>query len=263
MKNKYPIIESWNGENEIVSPLSFSQQIPQVFKNVEQVKQKGIKRCFLVFYDNAEDNQFLNTLNVVFKFHAGSVTTNVYEYKNALIAIAPLGGPAAATLMEELSIFGINEFIAIGSAGCLNEKIKDKFVIVNKAIRDEGLSYHYIRPSTYISTDKALNGLVENYLKENNFDYKKIITWTNDAYYRETDKKVEMAKKLGAEAVEMECASWCAVAKFRGFKFSQLLYFSDLLTQDAWERLIHSTKDYHNKKQEAIILIVKDMIEKM
>lgn len=49
MKNKYPIIESWNGENEMVSPLSFSQQIPQVFKNVEKVKQKGIKRCFLVF----------------------------------------------------------------------------------------------------------------------------------------------------------------------------------------------------------------------
>ena len=70
-----------------------------------------------------------------------------------------------------------------------------------------------------------------------------------------------MAKKLGAVAVEMECASWCAVAKCRGFKFAQLLYFSDLVNQDAWTRLIKQKKGYHTDRKDVIVLLVKDMID--
>jgi hypothetical protein len=33
----------------------------------------------------------------------------------------------------------------------------------------------------------------------------------------------------------MECASWCATSKYRGYKFTQLLYFSDALKQEGWK----------------------------
>ena len=256
-----PILMNCNGKNEIVTPQSFATHVPEAFKNVWYVKSKSIHRAYLIFYDEPKHNKFLKKLKIVFVFHAGSVTTKVFEYKNSLIAISPLGAPAAANLMEELSIFGIDEFIAIGSAGCLDENIKDKFIIVQRAIRDEGLSYHYLKPSTYVETSKELNQKIEKFLQKNNFTYKKCVTWTNDAYYRETQKKIEMAKKLGAVAVEMECASWCAVAKYRGFKFSQLLYFSDLVKQSGWERYLKQTKGYHNDKRDIIVIIVKDMID--
>lgn len=257
-----PILMNCSGKNEIVTPESFATHVPEAFKNVEYVKNKGIHRAYLIFYDEPDNNSFLRKLKVVFVFHAGSITTKVFEYQNSLIAISPLGGPAAANLMEELSVFGINEFIAIGAAGCLDEKVKDKFIIVQKAIRDEGLSYHYLKPSTYVATNKELNQKIERYLQENNLEYKKCVTWTNDAYYRETQEKVEMAKNLGAVAVEMECASWCAVAKHKGFKFSQILYFSDLVKQNGWERYLKQTKGYHNDKRDVIVTIVKDMIDK-
>jgi len=60
----------------------------------------------------------------------------------------------------------------------------------------------------------------------------------------------------------MECAAWAAVAKCRGFKFSQLLYFSDLVKQDAWTRIVKQTKGYHNDKRDVIVTIVKEMIDK-
>lgn len=233
---EYPILMNYNGKNEIVTPQTFASHVPEEFKNVKKIKNKGIHKACIIFYDEPNDNDFLKKLEVVFLFHSGSVTIKVFVYKNALIALSPLGAPAAAALMEELSIFGIDEFIAIGSAGCLDNAVKDKFVIVKKAIRDEGLSYHYLKPSTYVATDKDLNLKLEKFLIENGLKYKKSITWTTDAYYRETDKKLEMAKNLGAVAVEMECAAWCAVAKYRGLKFAQLLYFSDLVKTSGWER---------------------------
>lgn len=259
---KIPIITYCNGADELTSPAEFASHFPDGFKYADYVKSKNIKRCYIIFYDDPEKNKFFKKLKIVFKCHCGSVTTPVYEYKNVLIAIANLGGPAGAIMMEEIAVCGITEFIAIGSAGCLNKSIKDKFVLVDKAIRDEGTSYHYLKPSTFVSTNKDLTSEIAAALKKLNFNFVKGITWTTDAFYRETKQKVEYAKNLGAVAVEMECASWAAVAKLRGFKFAQVLYFSDLVKQDAWTRLVKHTKGYHNEMREIILQLVINLINK-
>ena len=76
---KFPIISCCDGDEEITSPQQFADHAATEFENVEKVKQKGIKRCYIIFYDNPENNDFLKTLDVVFVFHAGSVTTKVFE----------------------------------------------------------------------------------------------------------------------------------------------------------------------------------------
>ena len=259
--SKYQILLNSDGKDEIVTTSKYANSKPLNFEKVDEIKRKGITRCFFVFRYNPEENPFLNSLNIVFHFHAGSVTTKVFEYKNSLIAIAPLGGPSAAKLMEELSIFGITEFIAIGSAGCLDPSVKDKFILVEKAVRDEGTSYHYLKPSIYVETNHDLNNYLEKFLKQKDIDYIRGTTWTTDAFYRETQQKIDMAKNYNAIAAEMECASWCAVAKYRGFKFAQLLYFSDVLNQKAWTRLINHQSGYNNDKRDLMILLTKDMID--
>lgn len=262
MKNFCPILSYCDDTEELTTPKQFAEHVPEEFINIEYVKSKGIKRCFIIFYDFPEKNEFLSSLEIIFHFHAGSIITNVYLYNNALIAISPLGAPAAATLMEELGgVFGIEEFIAIGSAGCLDERVKDKFIIVEKAIRDEGVSYHYLKPDVYVTTNNELNKILESYLLSKNINFIKGVTWTNDAFYRETKKKVEMAKKLGAVAVEMECSAWASVAKYRKYKFSQLLYFSDIVKQDSWARLTKLSNGYNSTTKDVILLFVKDLIE--
>ena len=48
----------------------------------------------------------------------------------------------------------------------------------------------------------------------------------------------------------MECAGMAAVSKFRNTQFSQILYFSDIVNQDAWSGFLierRSIKDIVNK----------------
>lgn len=260
MKDLIPIISFGCGKEEITSAAGWAESCPNQFEFANKIKKKGIVRCFLIFYNNSEDNEFLKSLKIVFKFNVGSGFSNVYLYKDALIALAPIGAPAAAILMEELSVFGIKEFIAIGTAGCLDEKFKNKFLIVQKAIRDEGVSYHYLKPETYVLTSPELNKKIENFFKEKNLDYVLGTTWTTDAIYRETTEKLKMAKALGAVAVEMECAAWASVAKFRDFKFSQILYFSDVLSKTSWN-ILFKEETLSNSK-DLPLLIAKDMIDK-
>lgn len=260
MKDLIPIISFGCGEEEITSAAGWAASCPNQFEFANEIKEKRIVRCYLIFYNRPETNEFLKSLKIVFKSNTGSAFSNIYLYKDALIALASIGAPAAAALMEELSVFGIKEFIAIGTAGCLDEKIKDKFLVVQKAIRDEGVSYHYLKPEPYVSTSSELDEEIENYLKEKNLDYVLGTTWTTDAIYRETTDKLKMAKDLGSVAVEMECAAWASVAKFRGFKFSQILYFSDVLSKTSWN-ILFKEETLSNSK-DLPLLIAKDMIDK-
>ena len=128
-----------------------------------------------------------------------------------------------------------------------------KFIIVDKAIRDEGYSYHYLPASTYVETDKKLSKALEKYLKKNKYQFIYSNTWTTDAFFRETASANELRKKQGAACVEMECAGWCAVAKYRGYKFAQLLYFSDAVKQEGWK--------WHENKHDLKALINRLMID--
>ena len=50
---------------------------------------------------------------------------------------------------------GINKLVIFGTCGVLDKNIKDLSIIVpNKAIRDEGTSYHYKKPSREIEINK-------------------------------------------------------------------------------------------------------------
>ena len=61
----------------------------------------------------------------------------------------------------------------------------------------------------------------------------------------------------------MECAAWCAVAKLRKLKFAQILYFSDVVKQESWERTIKVKKGYNNSLRDLILNLVKDMADKL
>jgi nucleoside phosphorylase len=61
------------------------------------------------------------------------------------------------------------------------------------------------------------------------------ITWTTDAFFRETPKKIEDRKAMGAVCVEMECAAMQALCDFREAEFFQFLYAGDNLDHSSWD----------------------------
>jgi len=178
----------------------------------------------------------LKNCRLLFYVYGRSGKVPVFQYKDVcLIVLMTVGSPVAAAVIEELKNLEINDVIAFGTAGLLDVKIpQDSFVLVEKAIRDEGASYHYLAPSVYVETDKQLTDWVENFLKSNGIEVVRGITWTTDALFRETGLRAAKRREQGAIVVDMECAGFAAAAKRLGIHFSQFMFYSDALDCKTW-----------------------------
>ena len=164
----------------------------------------------------------------------------VYEvnYKGKRFAYykGRLGAPACVGCFEEVIALGAKRIILLGNCGVLDKNIKDCGIIIpRKAIRDEGTSYHYAPASDYIDVNKKYVEAFKDVLDEFGYPYVEGTTWTTDAFFRETEKKIAMRKEMGAICVEMECAAMQAMCDFRGVEFFQFLYAGDNLDHSEWD----------------------------
>ena len=67
-----------------------------------------------------------------------------------------VGGAASGSMMEELAAHGGRCFVFFGSCGVLRGEITDGHLILpTAAVRDEGLSYHYLPPADEVALDPA------------------------------------------------------------------------------------------------------------
>ena len=147
-----------------------------------------------------------------------------------------VGAPACVAGFEEIIAMGAKKFVLFGSCGVLDDgKVKDRIIIPVAALRDEGTSYHYLASAPEIEAAPASIQAVEHVLASLGYSYIKGKTWTSDGIYRETKAAIQERRQEGCLAVEMECASMLAVAKYRNIPFIQFLYGADSLSADAWE----------------------------
>ena len=163
----------------------------------------------------------------------------VYEvqYKGHRFALykARLGAPACVGSFEDLIPMGAKRIILLGNCGVLDKSIEDCGIIIpTKAIRDEGTSYHYVRPSDYIDVNKKYIPEFIEVLKECGYPYVMGTTWTTDAFYRETPAMVKHRKEEGCITVEMETAAFFAVAEFYQLQLAQILYAGDDVSGEKW-----------------------------
>ena len=147
-----------------------------------------------------------------------------------------IGAPLSAALLEEVIAFGCKKFVACGGAGVLAKEIAvGNLVAVSSAVRDEGVSYHYLPPSREVTANAvALNALTHQ-MEQRGIPYHTGKTWTTDAPYRETPNKIAKRREEGCITVEMECAGMMAVAQFRQVVFGQALYGGDDLSGTDWD----------------------------
>ena len=164
----------------------------------------------------------------------------VYEiaYQNKRLAFfhPGIGAPLAASLLEEVIAFGCKKFIACGGCGVLDKDISvGNLIVVSGAIRDEGVSYHYLPADREVLADEAAVNVLSALMDERKIPYRVGKTWTTDAPYRETQDRISRRKAEGCLTVEMETAAMMAVAQFREVTFGQVLYGGDDLSGQEWD----------------------------
>ncbi|GAC1680472.1 MAG: nucleoside phosphorylase [Ktedonobacteraceae bacterium] len=158
------------------------------------------------------------------------------EGKRLAVFHPGMGGPLAAGLLEEVIALGCRKFIACGGAGVLDGSLAVGHIVVpTTAIRDEGTSYHYLPPAREVQASPAGIMALEKVLQEHHCAYVTGKTWTTDGLYRETAQKVQRRRAEGCLTVEMEAASFFAVAQFRRVQFAQLLYGGDDVSSEVWD----------------------------
>jgi purine-nucleoside phosphorylase len=85
--------------------------------------------------------------------------------------------------------------------------------LIDRALRDEGTSYHYAMPSDYSEADPNLIAAAARALKIKGINAVTGPSWTTDAPFRETAEAIAAARSKGILAVEMEAAALYAFAR--------------------------------------------------
>jgi uridine phosphorylase len=144
--------------------------------------------------------------------------TDLYRVETQGLEIGIVGcavGAAFAVLVaEQLFASGCTLLLSLTSAGQLAASAKPPyFVLIAKALRDEGVSYHYLPPSTFAAADPAWLGLAANACTHLAIPVIEGATWTTDAPFRETEARIAELTARGLAAVEMEAAGLYAFAE--------------------------------------------------
>ena len=155
----------------------------------------------------------------------------ITEHKGEEVVLcqAPVGAAAAAQILDWLIGYGVREIISAGSCGALETFPESTFLVPNRALRDEGASYHYAPPSRFMEISEKARKAIEETVTQHGMKYQEVVTWSTDGFYRETKEKVAYRKSEGCSVVEMECSALAAVSAFRGATWGMILYTADSL----------------------------------
>jgi len=127
-----------------------------------------------------------------------------------------VGAPFAVLIAEQLFASGCRLLISMTSAGQLSPlRPPPYFVLIDKALRDEGTSYHYQPPSEFSHADAALLARMDGAFAGLRVPVERGAAWTTDAPFRETAENIAAMGRKGLLAVEMEAAALYAFATAR------------------------------------------------
>lgn len=221
----YPILEFDDHDDVFIKPYFNVQDLPKV------------ENLIITFFKEVVNELLENKAIEVYMHLKGENDYTFYKFVNddTLIFHGGIGGPLCGGMMEEAIAMGIKRILFCGGGGILKQMPVGHCIVIDSAIRDEGTSYHYAKPSREMVVDPNIVNILDQGLNRLNVPHVVGKTWTTDAFYRETKDRVQRRREEGAILVEMEQASLIAIAQFRKVKYGAICYAGDDLTSDVWD----------------------------
>ncbi|WP_446040138.1 nucleoside phosphorylase [Streptomyces sp. SID1121] len=140
------------------------------------------------------------------------------------------GAPAAALIVEQLIALGTRRIITLGTAAALHPDLgPGDAVLGDSALRDEGLSHHYLPPGRTARPSAGLTGHLARTLRARGIAVRRGPVWSTDAPYRETAAEVARYAAEGILLADMEAAAVFAVAEHRNVQAAALFTVADSL----------------------------------
>lgn len=225
-------------------------------KSIGMVPEKKPPHTFIFGFVG----QFLAETQKLYKLDKTDGTFRYLYYFNDhpgfAIGDLGVGAPINAQKMELLSAWGVERFLVLGIAGGLQKHLEiGEIVLVDKALRDEGTSYHYVAPEKYAYPDPNLTKKLLHIFQENHVYCRVGSAWSTDAIYRETRKEQKEYQHEGIVAVDMETSALFSVAKYLKKEIAGLLVISDDHTKDEWDINFYQEKTLQGLHQALKMLL--------
>lgn len=148
-----------------------------------------------------------------------------------------VGAPFAVLLAEQLFASGCRALVSVTSSGRIAEDLPaaPHFVLIERALRDEGTSHHYLPPGRFATMPEP--GLLDRVAARAAAEAPDIAllrgaTWTTDAPFRETEAAIAAARGAGCLAVEMEAAALYAFATAAGQRVLCIAHVTNTMGRD-------------------------------
>jgi len=143
-----------------------------------------------------------------------------------------VGAPFAVLVAEEMFASGCELLISVTSSGQITPGQEPPyFVLIDRALRDEGTSYHYLPPAEWSNAPEGPLARLEGAFEGAGVQMLRGATWTTDAPFRETSEAIKAAEERGVLAVEMEAAALYAYAQAREREVICFAHVTNLMGQ--------------------------------
>ncbi len=224
----YPILEYDPEREALINPLRLTPE--------GSVPEHGV----LCFFQDAVQAMLAETSAQCVlerRWEDGVRSLHVLDWHGQPLALGHItvGAPSAVGVLEMFIAQGCRKFMVCGGSGVLEPDIElGELVILTAALRDEGVSYHYLPPAPEVQAHPEAVAALERTLRRYGRPYRLGKAWTTDAPYRETPALIARRRAQGCSVVEMEAAALMAVAQFRGVVLGQVVYGGDDVSGPTW-----------------------------
>jgi uridine phosphorylase len=157
-----------------------------------------------------------------------------FEWEGVEFAVVgcAVGAPFAVLLAEQMFASGCRFLISITSSGQIFPVAEPPyFILIDRALRDEGTSYHYLPPSRYAEAGPGVLARLSSLAGGSRIAVFKGATWTIDAPYRETEEAIAQHREAGILAVEMEAAALYAFSQARNCPVACFAHVTNTMAQ--------------------------------
>jgi uridine phosphorylase len=152
-----------------------------------------------------------------------------YRGHEIVVGISAKGSYAAGGL-DELIGLGAQSIIVLGGCGSLIPELHvGDFFAPTKALRDDGVSFHYEPASRYSFPSERLTSCLLQAARAAGYPVQAGPVWSTSAHFRQTIRRLEAFRQEGCMAVNNEGAAAFSVGRFRGAEVASLLVVGDTL----------------------------------
>jgi uridine phosphorylase len=236
----YPNYPTKHAEPSLVNPADFLDYL----RRIGQLEDFEVPRCVILCYQHSLYERILAMESIPHpdktRSYRGLVMLPRTDHRVGVLGDLGYGAAGAASALEELIALGVTEFVSIGTAGSLQPALRlGQVIVCERAIRDEGISHHYLPAAKHAEASPRLSESLRNEFYARGTTYMAGESWTIDAPYRETVGEARQYRREGVLCVEMESAAIFAIGKYRSVNVASVFVISDSIADQPWQPQWH------------------------